>query len=216
MSPDGEAIVTGAGDETLRFWNVFSKTRSTKVKWVGITSSCSPMRVPSACPGDRAPSQAALFTLLAVPFLGSPRQSLACWARCPHRAEALASFQQNFLPCLLLPGWCSGGGARGPTSAAPPMCPAGVRVSPQPIHQDPVNLGPRCARGKSAPSSDAWTHAPSQHTQRKGPGRWGRPRRFSLKPDCEPWRPVWCGTWPGTHRMGLRLPTLGAPAHQLC
>ncbi|KAL1110522.1 hypothetical protein AAG570_008050, partial [Ranatra chinensis] len=31
MSPDGEAIVTGAGDETLRFWNVFSKVRSTKV-----------------------------------------------------------------------------------------------------------------------------------------------------------------------------------------
>ncbi|EDO45134.1 predicted protein [Nematostella vectensis] len=25
VSPDGEAIVTGAGDETLRFWNVFSK-----------------------------------------------------------------------------------------------------------------------------------------------------------------------------------------------
>ena len=32
MSPDGEAIVTGAGDETLRFWNVFSKARSQKVK----------------------------------------------------------------------------------------------------------------------------------------------------------------------------------------
>lgn len=31
MSPDGESIVTGAGDETLRFWNVFTKTRSTKV-----------------------------------------------------------------------------------------------------------------------------------------------------------------------------------------
>lgn len=31
VSPDGEAIVTGAGDETLRFWNVFSKTRCTKV-----------------------------------------------------------------------------------------------------------------------------------------------------------------------------------------
>uniref|UniRef100_A0A1B6C9U6 Fizzy-related protein homolog n=1 Tax=Clastoptera arizonana TaxID=38151 RepID=A0A1B6C9U6_9HEMI len=26
MSPDGESIVTGAGDETLRFWNVFSKS----------------------------------------------------------------------------------------------------------------------------------------------------------------------------------------------
>lgn len=38
MSPDGEAIVTGAGDETLRFWNVFSKTRSTKVKWVGLSA----------------------------------------------------------------------------------------------------------------------------------------------------------------------------------
>lgn len=34
MSPDGEAIVTGAGDETLRFWNVFSKTRSQKVSVV--------------------------------------------------------------------------------------------------------------------------------------------------------------------------------------
>ena len=31
ISPDGEAIVTGAGDETLRFWNVFSKARSQKV-----------------------------------------------------------------------------------------------------------------------------------------------------------------------------------------
>ncbi|XP_023017382.2 fizzy and cell division cycle 20 related [Leptinotarsa decemlineata] len=30
LSPDGEAIVTGAGDETLRFWNVFSKARSQK------------------------------------------------------------------------------------------------------------------------------------------------------------------------------------------
>ncbi|CAD6191480.1 unnamed protein product [Caenorhabditis auriculariae] len=26
MSPDGESIVTGAGDETLRFWHVFNKT----------------------------------------------------------------------------------------------------------------------------------------------------------------------------------------------
>lgn len=27
MSPDGQTIVTGAGDETLRFWNVFSKSQ---------------------------------------------------------------------------------------------------------------------------------------------------------------------------------------------
>ena len=33
MSPDGESIVTGAGDETLRFWNVFSKARSQKVSY---------------------------------------------------------------------------------------------------------------------------------------------------------------------------------------
>ena len=26
MSPDGETIVTGAGDETLRFWNAFPKS----------------------------------------------------------------------------------------------------------------------------------------------------------------------------------------------
>ena len=30
MSPDGEAIVTGAGDETLRFWHVFSKSEQHK------------------------------------------------------------------------------------------------------------------------------------------------------------------------------------------
>ena len=30
MSPDGSSIVTGAGDETLRFWNVFPKARSNK------------------------------------------------------------------------------------------------------------------------------------------------------------------------------------------
>lgn len=28
MSPDGQTIVTGAGDETLRFWNVFEKTKA--------------------------------------------------------------------------------------------------------------------------------------------------------------------------------------------
>jgi cell division cycle 20-like protein 1 (cofactor of APC complex) len=27
MSPDGQTIVTGAGDETLRFWNAFEKGR---------------------------------------------------------------------------------------------------------------------------------------------------------------------------------------------
>jgi cell division cycle 20-like protein 1 (cofactor of APC complex) len=27
MSPDGATIVTGAGDETLRFWNVFPSTK---------------------------------------------------------------------------------------------------------------------------------------------------------------------------------------------
>lgn len=30
MSPDGESVVTGAGDETLRFWNIFSKNNNQK------------------------------------------------------------------------------------------------------------------------------------------------------------------------------------------
>lgn len=37
MSPDGEAIVTGAGDETLRFWNVFNKTHSNRVSLVRLS-----------------------------------------------------------------------------------------------------------------------------------------------------------------------------------
>ena len=38
MSPDGENIVTGAGDETLRFWNVFPPKKETKA----VTSSILP------------------------------------------------------------------------------------------------------------------------------------------------------------------------------
>lgn len=30
MSPDGQTIVTGAGDETLRFWNAFAKNGNEK------------------------------------------------------------------------------------------------------------------------------------------------------------------------------------------
>lgn len=32
MSPDGENIVTGAGDETLRFWKVFPPSKGSKDK----------------------------------------------------------------------------------------------------------------------------------------------------------------------------------------
>lgn len=38
VSPDGQTIVTGAGDETLRFWNVFPSMKSTPVKDTGIWS----------------------------------------------------------------------------------------------------------------------------------------------------------------------------------
>jgi len=30
MSPDGQNVVTGAGDETLRFWNMFPSTKTLK------------------------------------------------------------------------------------------------------------------------------------------------------------------------------------------
>lgn len=36
MSPDGETIVTGAGDETLRFWKVFPATPGVKDKEVSL------------------------------------------------------------------------------------------------------------------------------------------------------------------------------------
>lgn len=32
MSPDGETIVTGAGDETLRFWNVFPRKEESRLQ----------------------------------------------------------------------------------------------------------------------------------------------------------------------------------------
>ena len=36
MSPDGESIVTGAGDETLRFWKVFPPAPGTKDKGMSL------------------------------------------------------------------------------------------------------------------------------------------------------------------------------------
>lgn len=35
MSPDGESVVTGAGDETLRFWNLFPEASSRGGSWTG-------------------------------------------------------------------------------------------------------------------------------------------------------------------------------------
>lgn len=34
MSPDGQTIVTGAGDETLRFWNAFPSAKSSTSRWM--------------------------------------------------------------------------------------------------------------------------------------------------------------------------------------
>lgn len=36
MSPDGTSIVTGAGDETLRFWNVFGKPKKKDLEGVSL------------------------------------------------------------------------------------------------------------------------------------------------------------------------------------
>lgn len=68
MSPDGEAIVTGAGDETLRFWNVFSKMRSTKVWICLISSSCTPCTVFFKC----------LFKLFLMVFVFPLRNQSQC------------------------------------------------------------------------------------------------------------------------------------------
>lgn len=48
MSPDGETIVTGAGDETLRFWHAFPKKKLNSSSSVGTTCSSSSMMATSA------------------------------------------------------------------------------------------------------------------------------------------------------------------------
>lgn len=42
MSPDGESIVTGAGDETLRFWNVFPPLKTKTMNIFGCSSGLIP------------------------------------------------------------------------------------------------------------------------------------------------------------------------------
>jgi cell division cycle 20-like protein 1 (cofactor of APC complex) len=43
-SPDGQTLVTGAGDETLRFWNVFPPKRQHKSPISCITPSAMDLR----------------------------------------------------------------------------------------------------------------------------------------------------------------------------
>lgn len=38
MNPDGTTIVTGAGDETLRFWNIFPKKEKDAKDKSGLTA----------------------------------------------------------------------------------------------------------------------------------------------------------------------------------
>ena len=42
MSPDGESIVTGAGDETLRFWKVFPQAPQAGPSELKVTSPIDP------------------------------------------------------------------------------------------------------------------------------------------------------------------------------
>ncbi|KAF9084296.1 substrate-specific activator of APC-dependent proteolysis [Mortierella sp. GBA35] len=44
LSPDGQTIVTGAGDETLRFWNVFQKSKSERRDEDGLSGAIATIR----------------------------------------------------------------------------------------------------------------------------------------------------------------------------
>ncbi|POW19796.1 hypothetical protein PSHT_04317 [Puccinia striiformis] len=75
MSPDGETIVTGAGDETLRFWRAFPKKRTpggsgSSANGVGISLTGSPILNsnglgPSALPGGTGGGSGSMLNLFA-------------------------------------------------------------------------------------------------------------------------------------------------------
>jgi WD40 repeat protein len=73
-SPDGSVIVTGAGDETLRFWNVFPPPRSAaRMSHQRAASSLSPSRLG----GTRSLYAAALADLTTLPSAYAPTPSQA-------------------------------------------------------------------------------------------------------------------------------------------
>lgn len=95
VSPDGEAIVTGAGDETLRFWNVFSKTRCTKVRIKSYIWSCSlccfsPLPLSSV---SRNPNQCWTCSPGYGNSQSNPSDHVNKWKPWTH-----ASWPQHFLP----------------------------------------------------------------------------------------------------------------------
>lgn len=86
------------------------------------------------------------------------------------------------------------------------MCPAGIRVCPQPLHQDPVNPRPCCTGRRMSPLVSVMdpplppTRAPRKAAGVGGAGP-GETLKILLKPDCEPCQPVFgVGLWSGTNR----------------
>jgi len=75
MSPDGEAIVTGAGDETLRFWNVFSKARSQKVEYALCLCPPDPLSGPIAMDERQKREGWALLEVMKPPSAPVPYRS---------------------------------------------------------------------------------------------------------------------------------------------
>ena len=45
MSPDGQSICTGAGDETLRFWNVFPRFKNNKNAGFGVSQNTNALEI---------------------------------------------------------------------------------------------------------------------------------------------------------------------------
>lgn len=121
------------------------------------------------------------------------------------------------------------GAAGGPAPVVWPSGPRSPGRPPQGLRLSALSRVPRrslCQSSTSSPGSGKVSgltvrvgrvpplvsvHGPSppQHTVPRGRSRGGRgvgpggPRRFSLKPDCEPWQLVFgAGTWPGPSRRG--------------
>lgn len=139
-----------------------------------------PVCVPSAClgrysppPPEQSPSPNSAVTLPLDPHSPSSSVSLCTPARARRVLRPCTCQGTGDKRCPLRPLLWPEASVPLPTmgSAFPPMYPAGIRVRPQPLHQDPVNLG-QCHPGQRSASCHHM-HGPSLPAHVPRGSSWG-------------------------------------------
>ncbi|KAF8062683.1 FZR2 [Scenedesmus sp. PABB004] len=139
LAPDGQTIVTGAGDETLRFWAVFPGARGGGPGGGPGGPAARPAAATRAAPAARWRARFARRRAAATPGGGGSGEHCAGGRGRAGRGRRLSGGAMSAAPAgKRLAGPTTS--ARAPAAAAPGEAPAGAEAAPSPLPELPEPL----------------------------------------------------------------------------